>query len=56
MIRTHKGPSSPARETINPGLMSNAGETTASKREINNSPACVYTPSLTTGAEKPGQV
>lgn len=56
MIRAHKGPSSPAGETINPGLMSNTGETTASKREINNSPARVYTPSLTTRAQKPGHV
>lgn len=55
MIHKHKGPSSPARDTINLGLMSVAGEAAASKRAINNSPACVYTPSLTTGIEKPGR-
>lgn len=55
MIHKHKGPSSPARGTINLGLMSDAGEAAASKRAINNSPACVYTPSLTTGIEKPGR-
>lgn len=48
MIHKHKGPSFPARDTINLGLMSDAGEAAASKRAINNSPACVYTPSLTT--------
>lgn len=52
MSHKHKGPSSTARETINLGLMSDAGEAAASKRAINNSPACVYTPSLTTRAEK----
>lgn len=41
MIYKHKGPSSPARDTINLGLMSDAGEAAASKRAINNSPACV---------------
>lgn len=55
MIHKHKGPSSLARDTINLGLMSDAGEAAASKRAINNSPACVYTLSLTTGIEKPGR-
>lgn len=54
MIHKHKGPSSPARDTINLGLMSDAGEAAASTRAINNSPACVYTPSLTTGIQKAG--
>ena len=53
---THTGPSSSARDTINPGLMSSAGETTASQRRINISPACVCSPSLTTRAQNPGQV
>lgn len=52
MSHKHKGPSSAASETINLGLMSDAGEAAAFKRAINNSPACVYTPSLTTRAEK----
>ena len=51
-----KDPSSPARETINLSLMSNNRETTASKRAINNSPARVYTRSLTTRAGKRGHV
>lgn len=42
------------RETINLGLMSSAGETTASQSQINISPARVYTRSLTTRAQKPG--
>lgn len=50
-LRTNRDPSFTASETINPGLMSDAEETTASKRQINISPACVHTQSLTTSTE-----
>lgn len=50
-LRTNRDPSFTASETINPDLMSNAEETTASKRQINISPACVHTQSLTTSTE-----
>lgn len=39
---THTQTYSSARKTINPGLMSSGGETTASQRQINISPPCFY--------------